>query len=267
MPFYPEPTETEKDWMGRCMSHYMKEKGKPQEQAVAICMSVWRQKDKADTTFPALTEFSQFLKEIEETGTSKLLDGEQEELDSLLDRVLVELKMQAATDVVKADWDETKHPRADDGKFCKTKGGDGSLGDTVKKAVSSIDATDVAITVGMVGAAALATALTGGAAAPAVAAAAASAPIRAAAIAGTRAVVEAAIKKALPKVLPKVKEKLEAVANVVKDTVKWNAQMMAFDWAVGKAIEQIAEQAPEEKPKEKQKHDSWSSTSALPMRG
>ena len=43
----PLAGESEKDWMGRCMKRELGE-GKAQDQAVAICMSMWRKKSKSN---------------------------------------------------------------------------------------------------------------------------------------------------------------------------------------------------------------------------
>jgi hypothetical protein len=40
-----KPNETEKEWMARCMPAVLAE-GKKQEQAVAQCLNMYRQKDK-----------------------------------------------------------------------------------------------------------------------------------------------------------------------------------------------------------------------------
>jgi HK97 family phage prohead protease/HK97 family phage major capsid protein len=49
MPIKPGKDETQSDWMGRCVPKMMGENGgqkRPQEQAVAACMTMWRDKDK-----------------------------------------------------------------------------------------------------------------------------------------------------------------------------------------------------------------------------
>lgn len=41
----PKKDETENEWMGRCVPALIDE-GRPQEQAVAICRSMWRNRGK-----------------------------------------------------------------------------------------------------------------------------------------------------------------------------------------------------------------------------
>jgi len=47
MPSPPQPNESEKSFIARCMKHfYEKEKDVPREQAAAICHSMFRRKGK-----------------------------------------------------------------------------------------------------------------------------------------------------------------------------------------------------------------------------
>src|SRR5882672_9349118 len=50
MPIKPGKDEKQDSWMGRCVPEMMGQNGgttRPQEQAVAACMTMWRDKDKA----------------------------------------------------------------------------------------------------------------------------------------------------------------------------------------------------------------------------
>lgn len=47
----PNSDESEKAFMGRCMS-FLKDEGKPHEQAIAICMKSWRGEDAAKALMP-----------------------------------------------------------------------------------------------------------------------------------------------------------------------------------------------------------------------
>ncbi len=44
MPQPPKPNETKDEFLGRCIP-YLKNEGKPQDQSVAICYSMWREKN------------------------------------------------------------------------------------------------------------------------------------------------------------------------------------------------------------------------------
>jgi len=47
----PSGDESEKVFMGRCMS-FLKDEGKPHEQSIAICMKAWRGEDAAKALMP-----------------------------------------------------------------------------------------------------------------------------------------------------------------------------------------------------------------------
>lgn len=51
MPVKPRKGESQNDFMGRCVPLEV-DAGHPQNQAVAICMSKWRDKKSADEMYP-----------------------------------------------------------------------------------------------------------------------------------------------------------------------------------------------------------------------
>lgn len=56
---------TEEEWMGACVPKLIDE-GKPQEQAVAICMTMWRDKDKRAARGPM--EYKSFVHQVKEVN-------------------------------------------------------------------------------------------------------------------------------------------------------------------------------------------------------
>jgi len=46
----PKKYSDKNEWMDACMRQTCKVEGKPQDQSVAICLSMWRNKDKKKNT-------------------------------------------------------------------------------------------------------------------------------------------------------------------------------------------------------------------------
>ena len=61
MPAPPKKGETQKEFLARCIPFFVDE-GKPQDQAVAICYSMWREKDKSDES-KIIKKFDKYLDE------------------------------------------------------------------------------------------------------------------------------------------------------------------------------------------------------------
>jgi len=64
----PDPNDfkTKKNWMGACMRQNLKVEGKEQDQAVAICLNMWREKHKKKVRKPARKKASEAVRSAAE---------------------------------------------------------------------------------------------------------------------------------------------------------------------------------------------------------
>lgn len=69
----PSPKETRQDWMSRCIPA-LREEGKPQDQAIAVCTSMWQQHEKQKDTAGAVDEEA-----MSRVGAMRPRDGEEHE--------------------------------------------------------------------------------------------------------------------------------------------------------------------------------------------
>ena len=77
MPIHPGKNETQSEWMGRCVPEMMGDGKRPNDQAVAACMQLWRDKDKhfitKDTVVKSWATLE--IKEVSEQDDLRLIKG------------------------------------------------------------------------------------------------------------------------------------------------------------------------------------------------
>ena len=56
MPIRPGKNESQSDWMSRCVPEMLQDGSRDQDQAVAICYQIWRDKDKTMDTHRQLPD-------------------------------------------------------------------------------------------------------------------------------------------------------------------------------------------------------------------
>lgn len=64
----PKKFKDKQKWMAECMHQVKKVEGKPQDQAVAICLSQWRNKDKKKKASIISSRLDKLASTLEEKG-------------------------------------------------------------------------------------------------------------------------------------------------------------------------------------------------------
>lgn len=80
----PEDFDSKDSWMDACMHQVKKVEGKPQDQAVAQCLSMWRSKDKsASVTTCDVKKIVASLDKLADRVQQKGFNKEAEQIDVL----------------------------------------------------------------------------------------------------------------------------------------------------------------------------------------
>lgn len=85
MRFMPDPSKykDKQKWMEDCMHQTKTEEGKPQDQAVAICLSMWRNKGKDKDKAAALNNLAKSLDKIADSVQEKGFDKDAMSIDEV----------------------------------------------------------------------------------------------------------------------------------------------------------------------------------------
>lgn len=79
----PKKFDSKDDWMGACMHQTKTVEGKPQDQAVAICLSLWREKGEKKASNRITESLDKIADSLEKKGYLK----EALEIDDISDKL------------------------------------------------------------------------------------------------------------------------------------------------------------------------------------
>jgi len=99
MPIKPGKDESQSDWMGRCVPEMMGDGKREQDQAVAACLSIWREKDKGAAKLDAR------VKQVDPPDDD---EAEEEFIDRCVEQITQDedIDEDEAEDRCRLMWDE-----------------------------------------------------------------------------------------------------------------------------------------------------------------